>query len=105
MAARFHQRMGGGRLFEREGLVDHRFDLALFDHRQRVVLALASWMAVVPMPDEPPCTRKLSPLLRPPRSTMLCQTVKKVSGTAAASTIDSPPTGSAWLSCVRQYSA
>src|SRR5664280_1916668 len=37
MAARFHQRMGGGRLFEREGLVDHRFDLARDDHRQRVV--------------------------------------------------------------------
>src|SRR5664279_4536984 len=41
MAARFHQRMGGGRLFEREGLVDHRFDLALGDHRQRVVLYCA----------------------------------------------------------------
>ena len=42
------------------------------------------------MPDEPPWTRKVSPLLRPPRSTMLCQTVKKVSGMAAASTIGNP---------------
>jgi hypothetical protein len=31
--ARFHQAMGGGRVFEREGPVDNRFDDALFDER------------------------------------------------------------------------
>ena len=67
--------------------------------------ALASWIAVVPMPDEPPCTRKVSPDFKPPRSNMLCQTVKKVSGMAAPSIIDKPEIGSAWLSWARQYSA
>ena len=56
----------------------------------RAPSALAIWIAVVPMPEEPPCTRKVSPDLSPPRSTMLCQTVKKVSGIAAPSTIDKP---------------
>ena len=45
-------------------------------------------MAVVPIPLAPPCTRKVSPAFKAPRSNTLCQTVKKVSGTAAASTSD-----------------
>src|SRR3954466_2969963 len=49
--------------------------------------AEASWIAVVPMPEEPPWTRKLSPGWRRPRSKTLVQTVKKVSGMAPASTI------------------
>ncbi len=56
---------------------------------------LPSWIAVVPMPDEPPCTSNVSPAFKPPRSNTLCQTVKKVSGIAAASIIDSALTGSA----------
>ena len=57
------------------------------------------------MPDEPPCTSKRLAGLEPPRSNTLCQTVKKVSGIAAASVIDSPGgTGRQWLSCARQYS-
>ena len=49
--------------------------------------ALASWMAVVPMPLEPPWTSSVSPGFSAPRSNTLVQTVKKVSGTAAASTM------------------
>ena len=52
------------------------------------------------MPDEPPCTSSVSPLFRPPRSNTLCQTVKKVSGSAAASVKVKPAgSGSALLSC------
>ncbi len=47
----------------------------------------ASMIAVVPMPDEPPWIRMVSPGCSAPRSNTLCQTVKKVSGIAAASTI------------------
>ena len=36
----------------------------------------ASWIAVVPMPDEPPCTKRVSPAFSPPRWKTLCQTVK-----------------------------
>ena len=71
----------------------------------RAPKALASWIAVVPMPDEPPCTKNVSPIFKPPRSNTLCQTVRKVSGMAAASSIDSPLTGIAWLPCATQYSA
>ncbi len=61
--------------------------------------ALASWIAAVPMPDEPPCTSSVSPAFRPPRSKVLYQTVKNVSGTAAASVIGRPAgTGRQWLS-------
>ena len=68
--------------------------------------AEASWIAVVPMPDEPPCTRKLSPGRRRPRSKTLVQTVKKVSGTAPASTIDRPSgTGRTCGPGATQYSA
>jgi hypothetical protein len=48
-------------------------------------MALASWMAVTPMPLVPPWTMKVSPACRRPRSNTLLQTVKKVSGSEAAS--------------------
>ena len=47
----------------------------------------ASWIAVVPMPLEPPWISTPSPAASRPRSNTLCQTVKKVSGSAAASTM------------------
>jgi hypothetical protein len=58
------------------------------------------------MPDEPPCTSKVSPAASFPRSNTLCQTVKNVSGIAAASIIERlAGTGSTWLAKARQYSA
>jgi hypothetical protein len=45
--------------------------------------ACASWMAVVPMPLDPPWIRIVSPATSRPRSALLVQTVKKVSGIAA----------------------
>src|SRR5690242_235917 len=36
--------------------------------------ALPSWIAVVPIPDEPPCTSSVSPAASLPRSNTLCQT-------------------------------
>jgi hypothetical protein len=53
----------------------------------RAPSALASWIAVVPMPLDPPCTRNHSPAARRPRSNTLFHTVKKVSGSAAARTM------------------
>ena len=47
-------------------------------------------MAVTPMPLEPPCTSSVSPFCRRPRSNTLLQTVKKVSGSEAASTTLQP---------------
>ena len=47
-------------------------------------------MAVVPMPLVPPWMSTVSPAFRPPRSNRLVQTVKNVSGIAAASTMESP---------------
>ena len=62
--------------------------------------ALASMIAVVPMPEVPPCTSSVSPAFSAPRSKTLVQTVKKVSGIAAASTIVRPAgIGRALLSC------
>ena len=66
----------------------------------------ASMIAVVPMPDEPPCSSMVSPAFSAPRSNTLCQTVKKVSGIAPASTIESCGiTGSEIVSCTTAYSA
>jgi len=47
--------------------------------------ALAIWMAVTPMPLEPPWINKVSPACKRPRSNTLLHTVKKVSGKEAAS--------------------
>ena len=38
--------------------------------------ALASWIAVLPIPDEPPCTKSVSPAVSLARSKRLDQTVK-----------------------------
>ncbi len=51
----------------------------------RAPRAFASWMAVVPIPLDPPCTSSDSPRASRPRSNTLVQTVKKVSGMPAAS--------------------
>jgi len=59
----------------------------------------AIWIAVVPIPELPPWTSKVSPARRAP----LCQTVKTVSGSAAAATGATPAgSGSVWVSCARQ---
>ena len=63
-------------------------------------------IAVVPMPLVPPWMSTVSSALSAPRSIMLCQTVKKVSGSAAASIMERPlGTGSAIASSATQYSA
>ena len=64
-------------------------------------------IAVVPMPDEPPCSSMVSPAFSAPRSNTLCQTVKKVSGIARRPrTIESCGiTGSEIVSCTTAYSA
>ncbi len=68
--------------------------------------ALASWIAMVPMPDEPPWISNVSPGFNAPRSNTLCQTVISVSGVAPASGIDSADgTAIAWASCAMQYCA
>jgi hypothetical protein len=55
-----------------------------------------SAIAIVPIPLVPPCTSTQSPSLAKPRSNRLVQTVKSVSGIAAASTSEKPSsTGSA----------
>jgi hypothetical protein len=60
----------------------------------RASQALASMMAVVPMPLEPPCTSSVSPRCRRARSNTFIHTVKKVSGSAAASSrLSLPGTG------------
>ena len=66
--------------------------------------ALASWIAMVPMPDEPPWISKVSPGFSAPRSNTLCQTVISVSGSAPASWIESEGgTAIACASCAMQY--
>jgi hypothetical protein len=49
---------------------------------------LASWIAVVPMPLEPPWISSVSPGRSRPRSNTFDHTVKKVSGRHAASMSD-----------------
>jgi hypothetical protein len=68
--------------------------------------ALASWMAVTPMPLVPPWISSVSPACRRPRSNTLLQTVKKVSGRLAASTSLRPwGTGRHCATGATQYSA
>ena len=50
----------------------------------------ASWIAIVPMPDEPPCTRSVSPGRRPAAMKTFDQTVQTTSGSPAASTRSTP---------------
>ena len=66
--------------------------------------AFASWIAMVPMPEEPPWISSVSPGFSAPRSNTLCQTVISVSGMAPASAIVSDGgTVIAWPSCAMQY--
>ena len=68
--------------------------------------ALASWIAMVPIPDDPPWIRSVSPGLSAPRSNTLCQTVISVSGMAPASNIErAGGTDIACASCAMQYCA
>ena len=52
--------------------------------------AFPSWIAVVPMPPAPPWTSSVSPAFRPTPMNRLLQTVKKVSGSPAASRTETP---------------
>ena len=66
----------------------------------------ASWIAVVPIPLEPPCTNNDSPLARRPRSKTFVHTVKNVSGMAAACALLKPSgTGRHSDAGAAQYSA
>ena len=57
-------------------------------------------------PEEPPWMSTVSPAVSRPRSNRLYQTVKNVSGMAAASiSVKAGRHGKAWLSCAMQYSA
>src|SRR5215470_1150398 len=68
--------------------------------------ALQSWIAVSPMPLEPPWIRIVSPAARCARSKTLFQTVKYVSGRLAASSAYMPRgNGRQQLAGVVQYSA
>jgi hypothetical protein len=68
--------------------------------------ALANWMAVTPMPLDPPCTSSVSPGCRRAMEKTFCQTVKKVSGKLADCTMFSPSgTGRHWPAGATQRSA
>ena len=68
--------------------------------------ALASWMAVTPMPLLPPCTSSVSPACSRAMWKTFCQTVKKVSGRLAACTMFRPcGTGRHWPAGAMQNSA
>ena len=57
----------------------------------------ASWMAMVPMPLDPPCTRKQSPRRSPACMNTFDQTVLVTSGSAAAVASSTPAgRGSSW---------
>src|SRR6516165_967708 len=66
---------------------------------------LASWIAVTPMPLDPPCTRNTSPGWRCMRSNTLVHTVQNVSGRPPASTRLTPAgTGRHWTAGTAAYS-
>ena len=66
----------------------------------------ASWIAMVPMPLDPPCTSSVSPGWRAARSKTLVQTVIAASGNAAASSVATPAgTGRHCGAGAAQYSA
>ena len=74
--------------------------------KTREPLAFASWIAVVPIPLEPPCTSIDSFGRRRPRWNTFVQTVKNVSGIAAAVTTSMPRgTGRHCGAGATQYSA
>ena len=55
----------------------------------RAPFALASWIATVPIPLAPPCTRSVSPAASPPTWKTFEYTVQVASGSPAASTTPS----------------
>ncbi len=66
----------------------------------------ASWIAIVPMPDDPPCTSSVSPGCRLAMRKTFDHTVQTTSGSAAASTSDTPSgTGSSCPEGTRTSSA
>ena len=68
--------------------------------------ALASWIAIVPMPLEPPCTSSVSPGRRWAIMKTFDQTVQVTSGSAAAVTRSTPSgTGSSWPAGTATFSA
>ena len=68
--------------------------------------ALASWIAIVPIPLLPPCTRRVSPLASPASWNTLEYTVHAVSGKAAAAVTPTfRGTGSSWPSGTATCSA
>lgn len=72
----------------------------------RIPNSLANISVVEPMPLVPPCTSSVLPEAMSPRWKTLAQTVKKVSGMAAAVTASTLlGTGSAWVAGTTQYSA
>ena len=74
--------------------------------KTRAPKARPSWIAVVPIPPEPPWTRRVSPDFSRPRSKTLAHTVKNVSGIAAAATSSRPfGTGRHCGAGATQYSA
>jgi hypothetical protein len=58
--------------------------------KTRAPARAASWMAIVPIPLEPPCTRKVSPRRSPARRKTFDQTVQVTSGSAAAVASSTP---------------
>ncbi len=69
-------------------------------------MAAASWIAIVPIPDVPPCTSSTSPGCSAASWKTFDQTVQATSGSAAASTSDTPAgTGSSWPAGTATFSA
>ena len=69
-------------------------------------MALPSWIAIVPIPLEPPCTSRVSPGRRWQAWKTLDQTVAVTSGSAAASTRSTPlGTGRSWPTGTATFSA
>jgi hypothetical protein len=88
-----------------------RWQYSTFSAEPAVVMtvapqALATWMAVVPMPLLPPWMSTVSPRARRARSRRLWCTVKSVSGRVAAAAASSPAGhGRQWSALAAQYSA
>ena len=72
----------------------------------RAPMALAIWMAAVPTPEPPACTRAVPPDANPPCATRASKAVIHASGMAAPS---ATPTGEgtamSWRSCTAIFSA
>ena len=72
----------------------------------RAPMALAIWMAAVPTPEAPACTRAVRPDVRPPCTTRASKAVIHTSGMAAASARSTESgTAMSWRSCTAMRSA